>query len=65
MHFFELRAEMKVEVSVAGISNHIEKTLLKVRPLLMIKVADPTGLQGPLAHARTKLFRRHWTAANP
>jgi len=34
------------------------------RPLLMIKVTDPIGLQGPLAHARTKLFRRHWTAAN-
>src|SRR5579864_9263790 len=65
MHFFEFRAEMTVEIGVAGISNHIAKTLLKVRPLLMINVADPTGLQSSLAHARTKLFRRHWTAANP
>ena len=24
------------------------------RPLLMIKVTDPIGLQGPLAHARTR-----------
>src|SRR5246127_3927884 len=65
MHFFEFRAELTVEVGIAGISNHIEKTLFKVGPLLMIKVADTPGRQCSLAHARTKLFRRHWTAANP
>src|ERR1700757_4639635 len=65
MHFFEFRAQLKVEVDIAGISNHIEKTLLKVRPLRVINVAAPTGLQGSLAHAGTKLFRGHWTSANP
>src|ERR1700751_6259636 len=65
MHFFKFRAQLTVEVGIAGISDQKKKTLLKVPPLLMIKVADPPGLQGSLAHARTKLFRRHWTAANP